>query len=144
MHERSLTGTIRNFFSMKQRIRMRKWIRQSIFNCCQWWNRIFMDSFLNDSEHKEAMSTGWKKEHGVQYYLNAPKLPDLSPIDNGWSGVHWSSTISQPHWDEQQAKQCILDIFEQEIKQEWINKLVLSMPKRLQDCLARNGALTGW
>ena len=36
----------------------------------------------NDSEHKEVMSTRWKKEHGIQYYLNASKLPDLSSIEN--------------------------------------------------------------
>jgi len=97
----------------------------------------------NDSGHKGAMSTKWKKEHGIQYYLNAPKSPDLSPIENVWSPLKFHYN-SQPHWDEEQAKQRILDIFEQEIKQEWINKLVLSMPKRLQDCLARNGGLTGW
>ena len=49
---------------------------------------------------------------------------------------------SQPHWDVEQGKQHILDIFDREIRQEWINKLVLSMPKRLQDCLARSGGLT--
>jgi hypothetical protein len=35
-----------------------------------------------DSGHKGAMATRWKKEHGIQYYLNAPKSPDLSPIEN--------------------------------------------------------------
>ena len=34
--------------------------------------------------------------------------------------------------------------FDHEIKQEWINKPVLSMPRRLQDCLSPNSALTGW
>jgi len=41
---------------------------------------------------------------------------------------------SKPHWDEEPAKQRIFDAFEHKIKQEWINKLILSMPKRLQDC----------
>ena len=51
---------------------------------------------------------------------------------------------SESHWDKERAKQRILDMFELKIKQEWINKLVLSMPERLQDCLSRGGALTGW
>ena len=36
----------------------------------------------NDSGHKGAMATRWKKEHEIQYYLNAPKSSDLSPIEN--------------------------------------------------------------
>ena len=36
----------------------------------------------NDSGHTGAMTTRWKKEHGIQYYLNAPKSPDLSSIEN--------------------------------------------------------------
>ena len=96
----------------------------------------------NDSGHTGSMTIRWKKEHEVQYYLNAPKSPDLSPIENVWNPLkfHYNSKL---HWNEGQAKQHILDVFEHDIKQEWINKLVLSMPERLQDCLARSGALTG-
>src|SRR5436190_19469924 len=77
----------------------------------------------NDSGHKRAMLTRWKKEYEVQYYLNASKSSDLSSIQNVWSPLKFHYN-SQPHWDEEQAKQRILDIFEQKIKQEWINKLV--------------------
>ena len=97
----------------------------------------------NDSEHTEAATTRWKKEHGIQYYLNAPKSPDLSPIENIWSPLKFYYN-SESHWNKEQAKQRILDIFEHKIEQEWINKLVISMPQRLQDCLSRGGALTGW
>ncbi len=97
----------------------------------------------NDSGHTGAMTTRWKKEHGIQYYLNSPKSPDLSLIENVWQPLKFHYN-SEPHWDEEQAKQRILHAFDHEIKQEWINKLVLSMPQRLQDCLARHGALTGW
>ena len=58
----------------------------------------------NDSGHKEAMSTRWKKEHGVQYYLNAPKSPDLSSIENVWSPLKFHYN-SQPYWVEKLAKQ---------------------------------------
>src|SRR5436190_17199193 len=59
-----------------------------------------------DSGHKGVMATRWKKKHGIQYYLNAPKSPDLSPIENV---------------DKERAKQRILDMFEHKIEQEWIN-----------------------
>ena len=96
----------------------------------------------NDSGHTGSMATRWKKEHEIQNYLNAPKSPDLSPIENVWQPLKFHYN-SEPHWDEQQAKQRILDAFEHKINQAWINKLVLSMPKRLQACLSQNGGLTG-
>ena len=45
---------------------------------------------------------------------------------------------------EKRVKQRILDAFEYEIEQEWINKLVLSIQQRLKDCLSRDVAFTGW
>ena len=106
-----------------------------------------LDGFIleedGDSGHTGSMAIRWKKEHGIQTYRNAPKSPDLSSIENVWQPLkfHYNSA---PHWDENQAKQRILDVFEHEIKQELINKLVLSMPRRLQACLAGGGAFTGW
>ena len=97
----------------------------------------------NDSGHTENMSTRWKKEHEIQYYLNSSKSPDLSPIENVWNLLKFHYN-SEPHWDATQEKQHILDLFDQKIDQKWINKLVLSMSQRLKDCLARDGALTGW
>ncbi len=97
----------------------------------------------NDSGHTENMSTRWKKEHEIQYYLNSSKSPDLSPIENVWNSLKFHYN-SEPHWDAMQGKQRILDLFDQKIDQKWINKLVLSMLQRLKDCLARNEALTGW
>jgi hypothetical protein len=96
-----------------------------------------------DSGHTDSITIRWKKEYEIQYYLNTLKSPDLSPIKNVWEPLKFHYN-SEPYWDEEWAKQCILDTFNHEIKQEWINKLILSMPKRLQDCLSRDGALTGW
>ena len=50
----------------------------------------------NDSGHKGAITTKWKKEHKIQYYLNAPKLPDLSPIENVWEPLKFHYN-SDPH-----------------------------------------------
>jgi hypothetical protein len=97
----------------------------------------------NDSGHTGGRATKWKLDHGIEYYLNAPKSPDLSPIENVWQPLKFHYN-SEPHWDEKRAKQRILDAFKNKISQAWINKLILSMPQRLQDCLDRNGGLTGW
>ena len=47
----------------------------------------------NNSRHKKAMAIRWKKEYGIQYYLNALKSLDLSPIENIWSPLkfHYNS-----------------------------------------------------
>ena len=96
-----------------------------------------------DSGHTGSQITKWKIDHGIKYYINAPKLPDLSPIENVWQPLKFHFD-SMPRWDEKQARQHILDIFERKVGQDWINGLVLSMPRRLQDCIDREGALTGW
>ena len=54
----------------------------------------------NDSRHKGAMATRWKKEYKIQYYLNAPKSPDLLPIENIWSPLKFYYN-SEPHWDKE-------------------------------------------
>src|SRR5947207_2987938 len=77
----------------------------------------------NDSGHTGAATTRWKKEHGIQYYLNAPKSSDLSPIENVWQPLKFHYN-SEPHWDEERAKERILHAFEHKISQEWINQLV--------------------
>ena len=71
----------------------------------------------NDSGHTGTMSTRWKKEHGIQNYLNSPKSPDLSPIENVWQPLKFHYN-AEPHWDVERAKERILDIFEHKIKQE--------------------------
>ena len=54
----------------------------------------------NDSKHKENMSTRWKELHEIQYYLNSPKSPDLSPVENIWQPLKFHYN-SEPHWDEE-------------------------------------------
>ena len=47
-------------------------------------------------------------------------MADFFLGENSWR------KLSEPHWDEERAKQHILDAFEYKIDQEWINKLILS------------------
>lgn len=47
-----------------------------------------------------------------------------------------------PHWDEQS----LMDILQEgwdNVSQEYINELVESMPKRLQDVIRLEGGMTG-
>ena len=49
------------------------------------------------------MATKQKKEYRIQYYLNTPKSPDLSPIENVQSLLKFYYN-SKPYWDKEQAK----------------------------------------
>ena len=70
------------------------------------------------------------------------QITNLSPIENLWQPVEFHYN-SERHWDQNWAEQRILDALERRIKQEWVNEVILSTRQRLQDCLTRNGDLTG-
>jgi len=57
----------------------------------------------NDSGHTGARLTKWKLNHGIKYYFNAPKSPDLAPIENVWQPLKFHFN-SKPHWDIERAK----------------------------------------
>ena len=66
----------------------------------------------NDSGHGSAHNNNkirrWKAQHGLKFYFNAPKSPDLSPIENCWQPVkQYLSSI--PHWDPETTIQTIKD-----------------------------------
>ena len=84
----------------------------------------------------------WKRNHGLQYYFNVPRNPDLAIIENCWQSVkqHFSKT---PHWDNDELKDHIQYAWEHKVPQEWINKLVLSMTDRLHAVLDGDGRMTG-
>ncbi len=96
----------------------------------------------NAKPHTAAITTAWLRSRRVQV-LNWPACsPDLSPIENIWPIIkrkihqRWPRTLQQ---------------LETYIRQEWdqiptpnLQKLITSMPKRLQTVLKRRGDATPW
>ena len=55
----------------------------------------------SDSGHGSADNSNkvrrWKEKHGLEYFFNAPKSPDLACIENCWLPLK-SNLLKEPHW----------------------------------------------
>jgi hypothetical protein len=110
----------------------------------QHHNRFILEED-QDSGHgtsKSNIVVDWKRKNHLESYFNCSNSPDLAPIENMWLPMkqyvrkfsHWdvetTEILAQEGWDS--------------IKQRYINKQVVSMPKRLKDVVEGEGAMTGW
>jgi hypothetical protein len=92
--------------------------------------------------HNGNIIRKWKEEHGLEYYFNCSSSPDLSPIENCWL-IPKQWLRKWPHWDDTTTQELILEGWK-ELSQEHINKLVLTMPARLQAVIDSEGKMTGF
>ena len=85
----------------------------------------------------------WKESHGLEHYFNASSAPDLSPIENCWqvpkSMVKRFASM-EPDWIEE----LVSEAWYESLKQETIDKWVLSMPERLQRVIDHDGQISGF
>ncbi len=96
----------------------------------------------NAKPHTAAITTAWLRSRRVRV-LNWPACsPDLSPVENIWRIIKWKIKQRWPRTLQQ------LETF---IGQEWdqirtpkLQKLITSMPRRLQTVLKRRGDATPW
>ncbi len=103
--------------------------------------RLFQQD--NAKSHTAAITTAWLHSIRVRV-LNWPACsPDLSPIENIWCIIKRKTPQRQPLTTLQQL--------ETYIRQEWdqiptpkLQKLITSMPRRLQTVLKRRGDATPW
>ncbi len=102
--------------------------------------RLFQQD--NAKPHTAAITTAWLHSRRVRV-LNWPACsPDLSPIENIWCIIKQKICQRRPQTLQQ------LEIY---IRQEWdriptpkLQKLITSMPRRLQTVLKRRGDATPW
>ncbi len=96
----------------------------------------------NAKPHTEAITTAWLRSRRVRV-LNWPACrPELSPIENIWCIIKGKICQRRPRTLQQ---------LETYIRQEWdqipspkLQKLITSMPRRLQTVLKRRGDATPW
>ncbi len=96
----------------------------------------------NAKPHTAAITTAWLRSRRVRV-LNWPACsPDLSPIENIWHIIKRKIRQRRPRTLQQ---------METYIRQEWdhiptpkLQKLITSMPRRLQTVLKRRGDATPW
>ena len=99
-----------------------------------------------DSGHGGAdnsnMVRRWKEKHGLQYYINAPKSPDLAPIENCWQPVK-QYLPKADYWNVESTLVVVRKGWRDYVKQQSIDKWVMEMQNRLHDVLDRKGQITG-
>ena len=98
-----------------------------------------------DSGHgtgKSNIVRTWKQQNRLQYYFNCHSSPDLSPIENCWQAPK-QYIKKYPHWDDATTKILIYEGWNS-VSQKGINEHIHSMPQRLRDCIASNGAMIGY
>ena len=89
----------------------------------------------------------WKRAHGMsqskdnlhKWYFNCPRSPDLAIIEDGWSYPK-QYVKKRPHWNDEVVVELGKEGWDL-MPQEFINKLVDSMPQRLQDVIDSGGQL---
>ncbi len=94
----------------------------------------------NAKPHTAAIPTAWLRSIRVRCWIRSACSPDLSPIENNWSIIklkihqRWPQTLQQ---------------LETYVRQEWeqiptpkLQKLITSMPRRIQTVWRRRGDAT--
>lgn len=104
-----------------------------------------------DSGHgkgaKPSVVSRWKEAHGItkdssglhRYFFNCPQSPDLVPIEDCWSYPKLY-VKKRPHWDNELVDELAYEAWH-DMPQEWINKLIDTIPQRLQDVIDSGGQM---
>jgi len=104
-----------------------------------------------DSGHGKGSDSNpvskWKKAHGItsdpttpfNCFFNCPRSPDFAPIEDAWSYPK-GFVRRRPHWTDELVDELAHEAWGQ-IPQDWINRLVNSIPQRLRDCISSGGQM---
>lgn len=89
--------------------------------------------FMQDGApcHKAKKVTAWLNDHAIQTLQWPPNSPDLNPIENLWCIMKKKISKSKITSVEQ-LKNTILEVWTQQTDSSLCNRLVASMPSRIQ------------
>ena len=108
--------------------------------------------FLLEEEHDETHGPKdngnqvrkWKEQNGLNYYINAPKSPDLIVIDDAFRSLsQFISKQDVSDWTEATLKERLEDCWDNHVPQSHINRKVEGMRSRMQEVLDADGELIG-
>ena len=96
----------------------------------------------NARVHTSAYTKTWLRQNRVTVMDFPAASPDLNPIENVWQVVKDRVEKLEPK-DMGEWKRVIHETWT-ELSEELIDNLVNSMPRRIKQCIARNGGLTDY
>ena len=99
----------------------------------------------SDSGHGPAENNNrvrrWKDEKHLNHYINAPKSPDLTVIENAFLPLKQElSNTNTGHWDEKGLVQRANEAWTR-VSYDYINNQVAGMEERMQQVLASDGEM---
>ncbi|KAL9077424.1 MAG: hypothetical protein Q9161_000269 [Pseudevernia consocians] len=118
---------------------VKKWIERGDDFCLEEDGALGHDG--GPKARSDSLVAKWKDKKKIDHGFNCHDSPDLASIENMFQGPK-GHMRKHPHWDEQSLMDILPEGWDQ-VSQEWINKLVESMPKRLQDVIRLKGGMTG-
>jgi transposase len=104
------------------------------------------DIFLQDraSCHRAKFTVKWLKKKRIEMILNPAKSPDLNPIENAWSWMaHSVYSDRDAYQNVDELKAAIYQAWEK-MPQEYIDRLIDSLPTRMRECIERKGEYTDY
>src|SRR5215469_4948932 len=105
-------------------------------------NRTFTFQQDNAPAHKAKLTKNWLQQKRVKVLPWPATSPDLNPIENLWRILKRRVAQFRPKTIEQLRTLLLREW--QNIKPELTEKLVLSMPKRLESVIKLKGDITKW
>ena len=114
------------------------------------------DFFCVEDNSKVHGKTDTRQNHGICnavrlechiYSIDWPPCsPNLNPIENIWRILKQRLRNRNPqgNWTFEDLKKTIIDIWDNEISIETINRFVDTMPQRLEKVRLRKGGPSGW
>jgi hypothetical protein len=112
------------------------------------WYKLDKESIFfqhdNDPKHTAHSTKKWLKDNNIKTLEWPPQSPDLSPIEHIWNEVdrRVRRCSNQPK-NKDELWEVLQDVWEG-IEPEFCQKLISSMPKRIEDVRKAKGGYTFW
>jgi transposase len=99
------------------------------------------DIFLQDraSCHTAQNTKLWLAKENVETVYNPTKSPDLSPIENAWSWMAHEVYADKPAYENVEELEVAIRSAWEKMPQDYINRLIDSMPSRMKQVIERKG-----
>ena len=101
---------------------------------------LFMDD--NAPPHRSLIVKEFKQNSGLRCFEWPPASPDLNPIENVWSLLKMRIRRLLKPSDSLADLECLLQREWNELSQEKIDRMILSMPKRVRSVIEKCGSNT--